>query len=51
MTFWKNDSNGKVCQILGESKWVSSCALAYSKIDTPSIDQITKIAKKQWKLK
>jgi len=51
MTFWQDNENGKVCQNLGKNRWIRSCIYAYSKIKTPSNNQITKIAKKQWKLK
>ena len=51
MTFWKDNENGKVCEKLGKKKWMQSCARAYSKIDSPSRDQITAVAKKQWNLK
>ncbi len=51
MTFWKENENGQVCKKIGKEKWMQSCFRAYSKIDRPTRDQITKVAKKQWKLK
>jgi len=51
MTFHKKDKNGKLCTKIGKTKWIKSCIIAYSKFDAPSSNDITKIAKKQWKIK